>query len=325
MSKASAAEILNAAASVPAEKAFAKEREAWAKREQQLLADLERERSRRVLSFGKAKSGKSRGGVKRITFGDTHGCRVDQTAFAAFVADLKVIRPDEIIGMGDHLDCDGFLSSHKAIAYTSLSEYSFAEDIDACNAQFDAIQKAAPGAFRDYLEGNHEYRIRSWVRDNSQNDADRRYHEARNMPPAVLSLDARGIAFHGRGETHDGLRKRGTIKRGKCLYVHGDSHAKNAAAVHLRGCGTNVVYGHTHRAEALIGGTEASGVVGAWNPGCLCELHPMYAHSKPSDWSHGYGLQFVERGGDFLHINVPIVDGRSLLWPMLKALGVTKG
>jgi hypothetical protein len=82
----------------------------------------------------------------------------------------------------------------------------------------------------------------------------------------------------------------------------------------------NVVYGHTHRAEEYRTSTEATGEIGAWNPGCLCERHPMWKHSEPSRWSHGYGLQFIAADGDFLHINVPICNGRSLLRPLREYL-----
>ena len=32
--------------------------------------------------------------------------------------------------------------------------------------------------------------------------------------------------------------------------------------------------------------------------------------------AHGYGLQNVGRDEEFLHINVPIVDGKSLMVPL---------
>ncbi len=285
---------------------------------------LERERKRKAIGFGRGRIGSRKGSFCRVTFGDTHGCRVDKAAFAAFLSDLKVIQPKSIIGMGDHLDCDGFLSSHRAVGYTSLSDYSFAQDIDATNDQFDAIAKVVPSLPEfEYIEGNHEYRILSWCRDNSDNDSDLNYHKRNNMPQTVLSLEKRGINYYSRGEHHDGLRSRGSIKRDKCLYVHGSSHAANAARKHLEMYACNVVFGHTHRTEQLIKSTEATGPIAAYNPGCLCELQPMYCHSTPTTWCHGYGLQFITRSG-FLHINIPIIDGVSYLQPLMKTIGIDK-
>ena len=51
----------------------------------------------------------------------------------------------------------------------------------------------------------------------------------------------------------------------------------------------------------------------------LAKLQPLYKHTEPSSWSHGYGVQFVNASGNFIHINVPILDGESMLAPLLKA------
>jgi hypothetical protein len=48
----------------------------------------------------------------------------------------------------------------------------------------------------------------------------------------------------------------------------------------------------------------------------------MYAHGKPTGWTHGYGVQFVGADGSFLPLLVPIIDGVSYLAPLLKTLGV---
>lgn len=638
-------------ASRQALKARLKEAEEQLAKTQQLL---ERERKRKSISFGAPP--RKRGGIRRVTFGDTHGCRVDKKAFAAFVHDLPIIQPDHIVCMGDLLDCDGFLSKHPPIGYTSLSEYSYAEDVDAANDMLDAIGKACPGVPMDYVEGNHECltadhqvltdrgwwpiaevtedtlvaslgdgervewhkptkthtyetqttlyavdsrgisarmtgnhriahfaqkkntglqyrtaesmwekqgtkvrvpvsglndqeelegytddeialvawvltdgylsghcgiaqnktenhaeiegilrrcgigyrkkirqrkpesicgtavktakrsvefvftsdgcrrvcrlfgfewkheyrggkpfpawlrrlsqrqfgvfyaavirgdgsrvatgdkyadclygrkdflenfqslavlngkrcnlasrkrhgkhdywvlnitdrkwaelaakdmqpelysgqvycltmptgnfftrrngvvhvtgnsRIYSWCRDQAQgSQRDKEWHERNNLPKYVLSLDKRGVKYHAAKETHGDVNALGAIRLGKIFYLHGMSHAKRAAEVHAQRFASNVVFGHTHRAEEYRTSTEATGVIGAFNPGCLCGRHPMYMHSKPSNWSHGYGLEFIGKDGDFLHINVPIIDGVSLLRPLLLSLGV---
>jgi hypothetical protein len=51
----------------------------------------------------------------------------------------------------------------------------------------------------------------------------------------------------------------------------------------------------------------------AWCPGTLAKLQPLYMHTSPTSWSHGYGLQFVSSSGVFMHLNVPIHKGKSLL------------
>jgi hypothetical protein len=53
--------------------------------------------------------------------------------------------------------------------------------------------------------------------------------------------------------------------------------------------------------------------IGAWCPGTLAKLQPLYRHTAPTSWSHGYAVQFINERGNFLHINVPIIQGRSIL------------
>jgi hypothetical protein len=50
----------------------------------------------------------------------------------------------------------------------------------------------------------------------------------------------------------------------------------------------------------------------------MSEKQPLWQHSKPTQWTHGYQLQLISGDGDFLLINIPIINGRSLLLPLLE-------
>ena len=52
---------------------------------------------------------------------------------------------------------------------------------------------------------------------------------------------------------------------------------------------------------------------GAWCCGYLGRAQPLWRHSDPTDWTQGYGVQLVRPNGDFLHINTPIIEGKSYL------------
>jgi hypothetical protein len=293
--------------------------EALLERQQETIDAL---RSKRRVAFIPPKKGRGPKGFVRVTWGDSHGMRADNAALAAAFHDFAILRPTEVVSMGDHLDCDGFLSAHPPVGYKPLSSYSFDEDIEATNDHFDRLAKSAPDAKVSYIEGNHEHRIEAWCYAAADNDRDRDRHRRMNCPPAVLSLESRGVAYYTRGRSYDGLRKTGTIRKGKCLFTHGDYHGRHAATAHLQATGANVWYGHTHRYDAVLTHNEGAGTIGAWNPGCLCELQPMYAHGRPMGWTHGYGVQFVGPDGSFLPLLVPIIDGVSYLAPLLKTLGV---
>lgn len=222
--------------------------------------------------------------------------------------------------LGDHLDCGGFLAQHQTLGFVAESEYCYQEDAAACNQFLDEIQKRAPGAQIDYLEGNHEARIEKWIITQTlRNQRDGEYLHQLFGVESSLSLAKRGIRHYRQGKFYDDLPIPATIRRGHVHFTHGIYTSSNAAAAHLKKYGGNVVFGHTHRADHYMIRTVKAGVIGAWNPGCLCQLQRLWNHTGLTDWSHGYGLQVVQ-GDDFLHINVPIIDGKSYLQPLAATL-----
>src|SRR5262245_1186760 len=54
----------------------------------------------------------SKGAFTRVIVPDSHGCYIDPEACKAFLADLEQLRPAEVVMLGDHLDCGGWLAQH---------------------------------------------------------------------------------------------------------------------------------------------------------------------------------------------------------------------
>ncbi|HEY5811233.1 MAG TPA: metallophosphoesterase [Terrimicrobiaceae bacterium] len=262
---------------------------------------------------------KRTGDIVRVIIPDSHGSSKDDAAIAAFLADLKEINPDEVIMLGDHIDCGGFLAQHHTLGFVAETEYSYEEDIIATDWFISQIQANAGNAKIEYIEGNHELRIERWaVTETLRNQRDAEMLRRAFAPQFVLKLKERGIPYFRQAEKYDGLPTPGTIKRGKCYFTHGFSTAKHAAAAHLARVGGNIVYGHTHRADTYVTTLVNVGTIGAYNPGALCRLQPMWMHTSPTGWTHGYGVQLVDRiSGNFLHLNIPIAEGNSLLRPLL--------
>lgn len=284
--------------------------------QQAKIEALEKER----YSLPKASIAKHKGAFRRVIITDTHGCFMDRKAFAAVAEDTKALKPAEIVLLGDHLDCAGWMAKHHPFKTVQEARYSFEEDCDAANAMLDAIQEAAPKAKVYYLEGNHEERIEAWIVEQTQgHPRDAAYLRRHFSPEVVLHLDKRRIQYFRRVDKHCGLRQRGVLRLGKCYFVHGQSHAKNAAAIHVSNIGGNVVFGHVHR-PLESPRSDVMNDYRAWCPGCLCEREPMWKHSTPTDWQHGYAIQIVQSNGAFMHINVPIIEEVSLLMPLTKGV-----
>lgn len=261
----------------------------------------------KLLAPKRAKAAKH---LIRVIIPDSHGAHIDPVARDAFLADLKVLCPDQGVGLGDHTDCGGTFNAHQ-VAYTNEMTESYEDDVNQTNAFWDGCMAYAPNATWDVLEGNHEAHVERWVARNVKTRRDAEFLLSKFGIEAVLQLKRRGIRYYKSKEFHMGLHVRGTIKLGKCHFTHGISHSKHADDAHLSAFNGNVVFGHVHRVLEVRSRTVTSMGHGAWSPGTLAKLQPLWKHTEPTTWSQGYGLQFVNANtGRFAHWNVPIfADG----------------
>lgn len=256
----------------------------------------------------------------RVIIPDTHGAHLDSRAARAFLEDLEHLKPAQIVRLGDHIDCGGFLAQHHTLGFVPETSYSFEEDVAAAITFLDETQRRAPGAEDWYIVGNHEQRIEKWIiKETLRHPKDSKYLFDMFGCENVLSLKERGIRVVKRDKCYNGLRKRGTLKLGKCLFHHGTRVGKYAAVRNADDVGTNIVFGHTHRIATHIRET-ANGTIGSWSFGCLCGLHPLYGDTGTSDWAHGYGIQVVMKSGRFMTIQVPIINGQSLLKSLIASI-----
>jgi len=289
---------------------------------EQHLAQMSRQASASVVRLKTpARKAKAAKHITRVIIPDSHGNHIDPVAAKAFLQDLQKLRPEQIIMLGDHLDCGGTFNSHQR-SYTNEIPESYVDDIATANEFLDRICEYAPSAEVHYLEGNHEHHIERWAARNMtvKNDADLLLEVF--GPSATLHLKRRGIRYYDTKSFHHGLTVRGTIRIGKCHFTHGISHSKHADSTHLERFNGNVVFGHVHRVLAVGGRTVTSTGHGAWSPGTLAKLQPLYRHTEPTTWQHGYGVQFVNAStGLFAHFNVPIFsNGITGLDPLVGAL-----
>ncbi len=256
--------------------------------------------------------------IVRVIIPDSHGSAIDPVAAAAFLADLKYLDPDEIVMLGDHVDCGGFLAQHHTLGYVAQTTYSYEEDIQCANHFLNQIQKLAPRAVIHYIQGNHERRIEKWaVTSALANARDSEMLRRAFDPEFLLNLSDRGIKYYRQSTHYMGIRIPGAIKLGKCFFWHSVASAKDSASVNLRQFGANVVFGHIHREQSASGVPVGLGDIGAWCPGGLTLQQPLWQHTRPTDWTLGFGVQFQAKSHNFLHINSRIVKGQSLLLPLL--------
>jgi len=228
------------------------ERDALKKDREQLLEEYTDLRDARNVPKAKKKTTKAgRMDRIRISVGDSHGMMMDKLAVAAFLSDLKLFDPDEVVLGGDMMECGGWLAKHQPIGYVALCDYSYQEDCRATNWLLDEIQKNAPRAEVHYIEGNHEDRIERWIVDQTmahKRDAD--FLREAFSPQSMLRLAERGIKYYRRSEVYgDGL-PRGWIKLGQMYFTHELGASKNAARAAAEKTAGNVTFFHTHREDS---------------------------------------------------------------------------
>lgn len=264
--------------------------------------------------------GRKKGDFVRCLAGDIHGMKHDPAAVKAWLQDVKTVDPDEVVILGDYIDCGGFLSEYKAQNWVDAYGYSYEEDIEATNAILDKLQEVAPRASIEIIEGNHEDRVERWaITQNLGSRRDANMLLKAISPEYLCHLKERGIKYYRRGEIHNVPNEPGWVRKGRVLMTHRAGTSKNAAAQSVQAAGASVFYADTHRADSSWIKTPGGGQHGAWNFGCLCQSgRPLWAKANFSHWTQGHGVQFVSRNENFLVVPVPIIDGQSFLKPLLE-------
>lgn len=286
------------------------------------LQQLEDARQYRGLYIPEKVKGAKKRMILRAIFSDTHGNHVDKDAVGAFLSDLDHLDVDEAWGLGDHLECGGWLAGSKTLGYVAeIDEVSFEDDVGATNDLLDKIAERCPKIH--LLAGNHENRIERWIIDAVRGHKRNAEWLARQIGPRnVLFLDKRGIKYYTQDGQHiEGSEERGIVKVGKTYMTHGFSTSKHAASATLDKYAGCVFYGHTHRADVATTRLVSTGLVAAWCGGCLCTFQARWNHNRPDGWTHGYLLQLVNvDDGSFHTIPVPIIKGRSYLADFMKVM-----
>lgn len=283
---------------------------------------IERLRGFRKSTISKVGTRRAKGCYTRVLFGDVHGSYLDPTATAAFIADMRELKPKHLTCVGDLIDCAGFLAEHHAIGVVPQLDYTYEEDACKANDFLDSLQKVTGVALSDIIEGNHEARVsRQICKMTIRNPKDARFLERLYGPAAVLNLEKRKIRYVRRDQYYDGLGVSGTIKiDANAVAQHGEAFCgENATRDLVRNLGKNVFHGHTHKLRIIYAENMDGQLVGV-NTGCLSQKRPLYGLTKTTGWCQGYVLQVVEPGAGFLALPIPIIDGVSYLSPLLKLL-----
>ena len=226
--------------------------------------------------------------LKICAFGDLHIPYHSPECVALLFQFLKDTQPDWIYILGDLLDCWELSHFRK---FPVMNGNDFQKEIELTKKYFADIFQTCPKTKVVYIEGNHEFRIKSYLMERAK--------ELYFLPSLRLEYL---LELHKYPQVHFyELRNKSKFshnfsKLGYLRLGHADMSRKEAGAT-AKGLrdelGCNVITGHTHKL-AFTPKKYADGVLQGWEAGCLCKLNPDYM-SNPN-WQNGF--LFIEANKD---------------------------
>jgi predicted phosphodiesterase len=206
----------------------------------------------------------------------------DKRALGTAIKIAKWYSPDEVIILGDFLDC-GAVSHWNRTKIKDREGLRLAKDFTVGNEVLDSIQKFCPKI--TYLEGNHEF----WVRDLITEQPEL---EGLIDVEVGLRLKERGIKF---------LPYNTRYQLGKLSFTHGLYTCQAHAKKHVQEFGCSIVYGHLHDVQLHIrcSPIDVDDKHLGLSLGCLAKKNPQFMRNRPSNWVHAVGVGTVRQDGCF--------------------------
>lgn len=233
------------------------------------------------------------------------------------------LQPDRIVLLGDMMDLAEWSTRYPRPAdLRDTTQPTLAE----VHAWLASIRQACPGAVIEYVEGNHEERIRRALVESSSpaagltavGDAEPVLSVAR-----LLALDSLGIDYIGPYGAdyylHDAVR----ITHGDKVRSGGGATAKAviSEATH------STWYGHVHRVELVhrtLHGPDGPRTIHAASPGCLCRIDGgVPGVTARPDWQQGLGVLWWD--GEREHAEVRAIHDGRMIWDGVALVGEDRG
>lgn len=218
---------------------------------------------------------------------------------------LREYKPDVLILGGDAMDAGPFSHWNKSkigiLRTLPLPKDMFASFVtDILVPLRDAV---GDSCFITFLQGNHCDWIRQALEDDPRGEGYWNIEaNCGGIPDLIIPyVESDKVSVH---YNH--------FKLGKLIFLHGyrtgTYHARYVADDYNR----PVRYGHVHDLQSYTHRTavDVDDFHVARSCGCLCDLNPIYAKSRPSRWAHAFQYGEVEPDGSFFDEVPVIVRGR---------------
>ncbi len=226
---------------------------------------------------------------------DVHVPYHDAEAYRLAVHAARELKPDVLVIIGDFVDC----YSVSQFAKSPERRQELKWEIEQANECLNELDGLAGSTW--FACGNHEERLERYL-----------CQRAPELYGMVTIQDLLRIRERG----WKWVPYKQWFKLGKVAFAHEIGHyGKHAAAQSLASFGGNIVFGHSHRAGAVYGGTVDGERHFALNVGWLGDFGAVdYAHrSQMRDWQHGFGWITQDDAGNSWAQFCPIVKGKTVV------------
>jgi len=227
-----------------------------------------------------------------VVLSDVHVPFQDQCVCRMVLEFIREHRPGTVHLLGDIGD---FHSISRFEKDPSRRE-DLQQDLDATRDFLREVRDAAPAARLIYSEGNHEFRLRKYLRTEAKALALLRALHLETL----LDFKTLKIRYQPQDRPY---------RVGSLLFTHGQIARKwsgNSARGNFERFGCCVISGHTHGLGAFYH-RDINDTYAAWENGCLCSLNPEYVTAP--DWQHGWSVVWTNR--DYFHVEmVAVIRGR---------------
>jgi predicted phosphodiesterase len=250
-----------------------------------------------------------------VVLPDLHLPVHDRSALRIVLKAIEHLKPQRLVILGDWLDA-AFASAHPASSREEAEGGGYIQnEIEPCRRLLEEFEDHCKEIV--YLEGNHEFRVERLItRDKGAWLA----IPELVLPKNLLSMNRKNkftwIPYQ-HNATRDAAYQLPHYKVAEGLIaVHGWSTSKYSASKHLDLVqGWSIVYGHTHRAQSEARRHPMTGrMIKGWSPGCLAQLQPMWMHSSPTTWTHGFSLIYCRNDlSNWTSYTVNIDQGECIL------------
>lgn len=236
-----------------------------------------------------------------VIFNDVHIPNHNEKACQNVMNFIRHENPDHVVINGDLMDCYWLSSFPK-----SPGVPDFQAELDMTIEFLSDLRHVAPNARIDYLEGNHEERLKRRLKEMVA------FHSLRVMNlPELLFLEDFDIKYYD-------YKKPLNMHGNTLSIIHGhriSKHSAYSAKAHLLDDDfMNVIMGHTHR----IGLYCKTGHIGkrrALENGGLFDKSKLDYTTNPN-WQNGFCVVYLKKSDpDFIHITpIEMTDEGSFIW-----------